>query len=269
MKNDSEGSNILTISRILLLITLVIAVALVVAYIYQWGIGLWADHGHWGEMGDFFGGMLNPIIALGALIMLFNTMRLQKLELGRTNDAMQKQNTYYEREAEKQDCIRLIDLIRNELESLSDYKPSNDDSYDKYLRDYLNFEDYRSADLDRSIKELAYESMNRSKAFWGSQSFTVFTEVINHSAGYQELDIDLYIKRIRDLLEDATNTLYRIEEISKPALSEYYRKIFSPYAWLFVDVDRGNEFELKENIRNYYRIASVQDQINCTNQAST
>ena len=39
----------------------------------------------WGEFGDYFGGMLNPVIALAALVALFTSIRIQQRELAETH----------------------------------------------------------------------------------------------------------------------------------------------------------------------------------------
>lgn len=50
-----------------------------------------SDRDAWGQTGDFFGGVLNPIISLGALILLFWNVRLTKTELEETRNTLDKQ----------------------------------------------------------------------------------------------------------------------------------------------------------------------------------
>lgn len=45
----------------------------------------------WGQIGDFFGGIMNPIIAFCTLIVAVLVWRLQKLELKETRDAIKQQ----------------------------------------------------------------------------------------------------------------------------------------------------------------------------------
>lgn len=46
------------------------------------------DNGDWGTFGDFFGGILNPVIASFALYWLINSVNLQIKELKKTNQAL-------------------------------------------------------------------------------------------------------------------------------------------------------------------------------------
>lgn len=50
-----------------------------------------SDRDAWGQTGDFFGGILNPLISLGALILLFFNIRLTKNELKETRELLEIQ----------------------------------------------------------------------------------------------------------------------------------------------------------------------------------
>lgn len=45
---------------------------------------------HWGQFGDFIGGVLNPCISFIALLWLISSVRIQKRELAETKDALEK-----------------------------------------------------------------------------------------------------------------------------------------------------------------------------------
>lgn len=47
--------------------------------------------GHWGQLGDFVGGFLNPVVALAALYMLAQSVRIQRKELAEARDALRGQ----------------------------------------------------------------------------------------------------------------------------------------------------------------------------------
>lgn len=74
--------------RFSLLITAGVGLIAVAAY-FGW-FGLWLDKplskttGTWGELGDFIGGLMNPIVAGCALYWLAMSVRLQKQELADT-----------------------------------------------------------------------------------------------------------------------------------------------------------------------------------------
>lgn len=48
------------------------------------GVGLQADFDKWGQVGDFFGGMLNPVFAFASFIALLYTIKLQSNEMEQT-----------------------------------------------------------------------------------------------------------------------------------------------------------------------------------------
>jgi uncharacterized membrane protein len=52
------------------------------------GQALSTDAAHWGQMGDFFGGVLNPILAFASFIALLYTIRIQSKEMADTRAEM-------------------------------------------------------------------------------------------------------------------------------------------------------------------------------------
>ena len=67
-------------------VSVIVAIALVLTfaggcYVYQFGGALSESHSRWGEFGDYLGGVLNPIFALIALMVLLYTVHLQTREL--------------------------------------------------------------------------------------------------------------------------------------------------------------------------------------------
>lgn len=48
------------------------------------------DSAHWGQFGDFVGGILNPLIAFSALFWLTRSVKLQKTELKETRKALEE-----------------------------------------------------------------------------------------------------------------------------------------------------------------------------------
>ncbi len=73
---------------------LIIAVAAVAAFsIYlfvdKFGLGYWGTVERWGATGDFFGGILNPIIAFTTLILLVYTLRQNNTALEQNKEALE------------------------------------------------------------------------------------------------------------------------------------------------------------------------------------
>jgi uncharacterized membrane protein len=83
----------------LAILAIIAAVVVVGAYVWRFQGGLSAEVGHWGQFGDYVGGVLNPTLSLFALIALLATFRLQVgelrmsvRELRNSSTALEKQN---------------------------------------------------------------------------------------------------------------------------------------------------------------------------------
>lgn len=94
---------------------------------YIWVYGFhWSDSQEiWGQFGDFFGGLLNPIYAFLAFLALLYTIAIQATELklattefARQADSMQKQLDHNRLSAEKEDLFKIIKDIDDDLESI-------------------------------------------------------------------------------------------------------------------------------------------------------
>lgn len=67
----------------------IIAAALAAAYvIYFWALPRTNDPDKWGTFGDFFGGLMNPLVAFAAFYWLTQSVKLQKKELAETKAAL-------------------------------------------------------------------------------------------------------------------------------------------------------------------------------------
>lgn len=85
----------------------------------------------WGAFGDFFGGILNPLIAFGALCLLHLAYVAQKQELKETRE-------HFQNESKRGDIYKVIQQIDKELEILSNYSVMSSaaksaDGYDRVL----------------------------------------------------------------------------------------------------------------------------------------
>lgn len=67
----------------------IIAAALAAAYvIYFWTLPRTNDPDKWGTFGDYFGGLMNPLVAFAAFYWLTQSVKLQKKELAETKAAL-------------------------------------------------------------------------------------------------------------------------------------------------------------------------------------
>ena len=96
--------------------------ALVVIYYAWFGIEndqiLSTDATTWGVFGDFFGGVLNPIVAIVTLTWVVKAVNLQKQELKSTSDALKDSASAQLQTAELQRKGAIITAITGELHSV-------------------------------------------------------------------------------------------------------------------------------------------------------
>ena len=88
-------------------------------------LGVSPDQNHWGTMGDFIGGIANPIIALLALIGLLITINLQREEFKNVTKGMEEQTEKLEeqvdeaaRQRKESDLAIVLDHLGPELDRL-------------------------------------------------------------------------------------------------------------------------------------------------------
>lgn len=82
-----------------------------------------SDRDAWGQTGDFFGGVLNPIISMGALILLFFNLRLTKGELEDTKKILHLQTNSQEKQRFEDTFFSLLNQHNNLIEKLNDRLP--------------------------------------------------------------------------------------------------------------------------------------------------
>jgi hypothetical protein len=79
---DSKGK--LDVTKVIKIFYLLIVPIILGLYFFTFHGGLSQDNDKWGTFGDYVGGILNPIIAIGALYLIAKTYDLQKSELAET-----------------------------------------------------------------------------------------------------------------------------------------------------------------------------------------
>lgn len=72
-------------------------------------IGVSSDPGDWGTLGDYFGGLLNPVISFATLVVAYAVWKQQKEELKATKEALEEQAKTAEQQRQEQ---RFFDLLR-------------------------------------------------------------------------------------------------------------------------------------------------------------
>lgn len=93
--------------------------------------GLSGSPEHWGQLGDYFGGVLNPILGFTTIFILIATMGIQseqlkaskeelfltREELKRAAEAAIRQTRHFEREAKLKEYLILIDKLVGRINS--------------------------------------------------------------------------------------------------------------------------------------------------------
>ncbi len=94
----------------------------------------------WGQMGDFFGGMLNPILAFASFIALLYTIRIQSEELRLTRDEFKKSIAAQQRMAGEAERSRKQSLLLEDYQYASGVLRNKIKALDDQIRANLNLE---------------------------------------------------------------------------------------------------------------------------------
>ncbi len=96
------------------------------------GFGISVDSSHWGAFGDFFGGLLNPLIALLAFYWLTQSVLIQKTELSKTQQILIETKKAQEEQAKTQEKKRFEDTffaLLNQMNSI--FSGLNEKAYNR------------------------------------------------------------------------------------------------------------------------------------------
>lgn len=92
----------------LLVIAVCSAIALAVVYWWGWQVPTASKPEQLGQMGDYFGGLLNPLVSTLTLFVAIGVWRLQKKEVEETRKALEEQAKTAEQQRQEQ---RFFDLL--------------------------------------------------------------------------------------------------------------------------------------------------------------
>ncbi len=203
-------------ARIMLGLLLFAVFAILVAmgmYIYSFGtLTIQTDPEKWGPFGDYLGGVLNPILAFLAFLILMMSFRLQSKELRETRDELRKSSDAQ---------LEQVDFAKQQLKLLGSQ----------------NFESlfFRLLELkEKSLRLYEFKPLTPEVLHDGRQRYTIPS---GHSAVEQYLDFyylslnsenkkmdfkefDLYIYRVFNILSVIESTPYIDENESKERYAE-------------------------------------------------
>lgn len=76
------------------------------------------DSGDWGTLGDYFGGLMNPVISFATLVVAYSVWKQQKEELRQTKEALEEQAKTAEQQRREQRFFDLLNLYQQALTTL-------------------------------------------------------------------------------------------------------------------------------------------------------
>ncbi len=122
--NQSEGSNnrssdALSFVRMIFAIYGFALVLMAGFYIKKFGFSLSAEHDHWGQFGDFFGGILNPLASFFTLLVAVLVWNLQKKELSATRALLNTQLDANQQQRYEQVFLDLLKRAETLLQELA------------------------------------------------------------------------------------------------------------------------------------------------------
>ena len=129
------------------LFALSLAAACVATYLYQkyFPGPILADHSKWGMLGDFFGGILNPIFSLLALLALLLTIVIQSKELSlateefkKSSAALEAQSSYLEIQNFERRFFELLKIHRENVAEMTHKIPTEIDLTEQGRRVFLH-----------------------------------------------------------------------------------------------------------------------------------
>ena len=99
-----------------------IALIALIAYAVRFRTSDWAnDPAAWGQLGDYLGGILNPIVAFAAFMWLVESVRIQRNELSETKEALQKSQKAQQDQANTSLLASRIQALNVELAGVTNH----------------------------------------------------------------------------------------------------------------------------------------------------
>lgn len=94
-----------------------LALGTYVAFFFRSNIS--SDPGDWGTLGDYFGGVMNPVVSFATLVIAYAVWKQQKEELRQTKVALEEQAQTAEQQRQEQRFFDLLDLYQSTVSSVT------------------------------------------------------------------------------------------------------------------------------------------------------
>ena len=207
-------------------IAIIIPSIYMIWFLYQ-GQSLSSDTADWGTFGDFVGGILNPVVAFFALLLLMVSIGIQREELKATRKELKEANDHQARSNLKEDIHRAILSIEENINRALNQKQWNKITVESTLINFI------TESSDTGLKEQAKNALYNSP----------------YNIPIRFMELEKYLTQYKEI---SGNTFYTAHMKSK------YSEVTSALAAL-ADEDAKNDLDyfLSSDIDDIRQISSL------------
>jgi hypothetical protein len=108
-----------TLGQLISGVYLIGTLVLVTYALFFLSAGFSGDPGDWGALGDYFGGLMNPIVSFATLVVAYAVWKQQREELRHTKDALEDQAKTAEQQRQEQRFFDLMGLYHATVNSIT------------------------------------------------------------------------------------------------------------------------------------------------------
>ncbi len=119
-KGDDSAPDMSKVLGQLISCVYLIGVVVLGAYVlFFLSSGVSRDPSDWGTMGDYFGGLMNPVVSFATLVVAYAVWKQQKIEQQETKKALRDQATSAELNRQEQRFFDLLNIYHRTVDSLA------------------------------------------------------------------------------------------------------------------------------------------------------
>lgn len=200
-----------TLGHLILAVYIIGALALgayVVHFAFVHHLRISSDPGDWGTLGDYFGGLLNPVVSFATLVVAYAVWKQQKEELKATKEALEEQAKTAEQQRQEQ---RFFDLLRVYNQTLDSYTSA----------DAFNRRELRG-------KEAISEALNRSRQYLKETLKLGFGQTLeNEELTPEYVSSRLKAERHLQRFNAYMRVVFRLLEEAEPLLGGQHQRYIS------------------------------------------
>lgn len=162
-------SAVMKVSAAILGVAVICAGSVIVVYKTHFSGDYLVDHAAWGQFGDFFGGTLNPILAMLSLFAILGALIIQSRELSHSTSALKEQSAHLNVQAFENTFFSMVLLYNENVKTLDLEETEKKEAYNlgrgafrillrRLQTNYENVKKYHSTGRDeREIIAQAYK----------------------------------------------------------------------------------------------------------------